>query len=230
MARGSARGLILLLIVFLSATGAARAGTLTFTDGGTLTGSFVYDITNGNVVSFNFTSTAGGTTSTWVNGVNSSGVLFFTNQDGDQGFGFDAVQPNQNTVDELDIVFSCVGTPNCALQATTGNSFAIATGAVSCPNPGGPGFCITSEEQFGVPETLNAVQLSPNQYYVVTTDPTCPSTDSCFTFTLSTIPAGTVFDGGSTGGGGGTGVPEPSTLVLSAFGLAAFALKKICLS
>jgi hypothetical protein len=40
--------------------------------------------------------------------------------------------------------------------------------------------------------------------------------------TLSTVPVGTVL----TGGGNNTGVPEPSTLLLSALGLGALALKR----
>jgi PEP-CTERM motif-containing protein len=210
------RRLIAALILSLSCgVGAAMASTLTFTDGGTLTGSFVYDTTTGTVVSFNFTATAGGVTSTYVNGVN-AGAIILSNQDGDQVFGFDAFQPTQNQTNELDIVFSCFGTPNCALQATTGNSFAITSGFPPCPNPGtATGFCIASGEQFNVPVGLAPeILLSSNQYYVVTVDPACPAGDTCHMLELSTTPSGTVFSGGGT-----PPVPEPSSLLLLGSGL-----------
>jgi hypothetical protein len=224
MVRAFPRAAVWVAVCLLLTAGVARAD-LTFTDGGTLTGSFVYDTTTGKVVSFNFTATAGGVTSTYVNGVNNgSGGVLVTNQNGDEVFAFDAIQPAQNQTDELDIVFSCFGTPNCALQATTGNSFAITSGPAPCPNPGGPGKCIASEEQFNVPVGVTPpVLLSPNQYYVVTVDPACPAGDTCHMLVLSTTPSGTVFSGG---GGTNTGVPEPSTLLLSALGFAAFALKR----
>jgi hypothetical protein len=214
-------------VVFLAAmlflgAGAALADTLTFTDGNTLTGSFVYDTTTNTVVSFNFTSAAGGSTTSFVNGVNSSSALVSNNQDGDQVFSFFSLEPAQQQVDELDIVLSCVGTANCAQQATTGNSFAITAGQPTC---GPTGFCIASGEQFNVPESLQQILLGSGQSFAIVTDPTCPATDSCFTLTLSSTSTGTVFDGG--GGGGNTSVPEPSTLVLTALGFGAFILKRV---
>jgi hypothetical protein len=50
-----------------------------------------------------------------------------------------------------------------------------------------------------------------------------------FTVALSTTSTGTVFSGGGTGnygGGGNTGVPEPSTPLLSALGLGGLALRR----
>lgn len=155
----------------------------------------------------------------------SSGAVVLTNQDGDQVFGFDSVQSNGN-VDELDIVLSCNGVLNCAKQATAGNSFAVPTGFPPCPNPGmTTGFCIASGLQHQVPGGLIPEDLISAGNFLTITDPTCPSTDSCFTMTLSTTSTGTVFSGGG-GGGNNNGVPEPSTLLLSALGLGALALKR----
>lgn len=187
----------------------AMADTLNFVDWNTVTGSFVYDATTNSVVSFDFTSTAGGGTSFVGNG----GIIV-NNQDGDQVFSFDSLQPAFGRTDELDIVLACGGVLNCAEQATTGNSFAIAAGNPTCPsNPSAAaGFCIASGQQFGVPETLSSDLLSGGNFITIT-DP--PSTDKVFTFTLSRTSTGTVFSGG------GGSVPEPGTLSLIVPGLVA---------
>ena len=232
MARGFARPLIFLVAVCLLAAAGARADTLTLENGGTVTGSFVYDATTNTVVSWNFTTTAGGGFGgeVYSNTNAGSGAISLTNQDGDQVFGFDAAQPATGEVDELDIVLSCNGTVNCATQATTGNSFAVTSGVPPCPNPGTTtGFCIASGLQNQVPGGLIPEDLIGPGNYITITDPACPGTDSCYTFTLATAATGTVFSGGgSNNNGGGNTVPEPGTLLLSALGLAAFALKRAC--
>src|SRR5260370_7720771 len=96
MARGFARVTICLAVLFLFAVGAAKASTINFVDGKTVTGSFVYDKTTNTVVSFGFLSTAGGPGgTTFQNGVNGGGPIVLNNQDGDPAFGFVAAQPNQ---------------------------------------------------------------------------------------------------------------------------------------
>jgi hypothetical protein len=228
MFRGLARVAVWLAALIFFPTGAAMADTLTLQNGGTVTGSFTYDATANSVVSFNFTTTAGGGfgNESYIGPVlGSSGAVVLTNQDGDQVFGFDSVQSNGN-VDELDIVLSCNGVLNCAQQAAAGNSFAVTTGFPQCPNPGTTtGFCIASGLQNQVPGGLIPEDLISAGNFLTITDPTCPSTDSCFTMTLSTTSTGTVFGGGG-GGGNNNGVPEPSTLLLSALGLGALALKR----
>lgn len=216
--------------------GSALADTLTLENGGTVTGSFTYDATTNAVLAWNFTTTAGGGfggENYLGPGVAGSGVVVLTNQDGDQVFGFDATQGATGEVDELDIVISCNGVINCAQQATAGNSFAITSGpnffpSASCPNLGtATGFCIASGLQNQVPGGLIPEDLIGPGNFITITDPTCPTTDSCFTMTLSSTSTGTVFSG-SGGGGGNNNVPEPSSLLLSVLGLAAFALRRAC--
>ena len=219
----AACGMLLLL------AGSAAADTLDFTNGGTLTGSFVYDATTNTIVSFDFTTTEGSGGSTFsgpVAGTSGGGIL--TNQDGDEVIFFDAFQPSQGVgqTDELDIVVSCGGVANCLQQATDGNSFAVVAGpntypSTSCPNAGAStGFCIASGEQFDVPECLGSscqVLLSGNNYITVH-DPPSPG-DTLFTMTLATTPIGTVYSGSESGGGGTVPAPEPSSMLMLSLGL-----------
>jgi len=231
MVRAFPRVAVFLAACLLLTAGVARADTLTLQNGGTVTGSFIYDMTTNSVVSFNFTTTAGGGfgNESYIGPVlGSSGAVVLTNQDGDQAFGFDDVQAN-GTVDELDIVLSCNGVANCAEQAISGNSYAVTAGSnmfpsASCPNNGTTtGYCIASGLQNQVPGGVIPEDFIGPGNFITITDPTCPGTDTCFTMTLSTTSTGTVFNGG---GGSNTGVPEPSTLLLSSLGFAALALKR----
>src|SRR5260370_17219413 len=108
MARGFARVTICLAVLFLFAVGAAKASTINFVDGKTVTGSFVYDKTTNTVVSFGFLITAGGPGgTTFQNGVNAGGALLLNNQDGDQAFGLVAAHPYKAAVaDDHIILFS----------------------------------------------------------------------------------------------------------------------------
>ncbi len=224
MVRGFTRTASLLAALILLAAGGAMADTLSLADGSTVTGSFIYDATTNSVVSFDFTTSGTATFGgeSFVGPVSqSSSAIVLNNLDGDQVFAFDSVQ-SSGFVDELDIVVSCGGVANCVNQATVGNSFAITAGQPTC---GTTGFCIASGIQNNVPESLSQDLMTGNNFITIT-DPVCPSTDHCYTLTLSTTSTGTVFSGNNNGGGGNTGVPEPSTLVLSALGFAALALKR----
>ena len=213
---------------FLLGVSSSRADTtLTFVDGNTVSGHFVYDATTNKIVSFAFTSTAfGGTTFDSSTG---AGAIVLSNQDGDQVLGFDAGQ-SYGAIGELDIVLSCGGVANCIAQASNGNSFGVTAGLPNCPDPNSAatGFCIESGQQYSVPECLGICEdaLASNQsIFLDVTDP--PGSDVLYTLTLNTVSTGTVFKGasGPTGGSGGN-VPEPGTLALSILGLAGAALKK----
>src|SRR5579862_6685837 len=104
MVRAFPRVAAWLAVCLFLAAGAARADSLSLVGGGTVNGSFVYDATNNSIVSFDFTTTAGGGfgNESYVGPsvAAGSGGTIVTNQDGDQVFSFDAAQ-SDGTVDEL---------------------------------------------------------------------------------------------------------------------------------
>lgn len=229
MARGITKNFVLLAILILLAAGSARANgvtlgteTLSFQDGSTVTGYFTLNTTNNTLTSWDFTTTAGtlfaAETFASSDAANAPSSLIVSNFNGDEVLAFEENQAD-GTRQELDIAIACGGTINCLTNANlaTPQSFALTTGTTPCPAPGNPGFCIVSGLQH-VPEGFGQNLLNPG--FLNLSDP-----PGSIAFNIDSTAANTVFNGGGTNN---NGVPEPSTLVLSALGLAAFALKRAC--
>jgi hypothetical protein len=223
MLRGLVRAAVWMAALVFFSTGAAMAdpintGTLTlfFQNGaGTATGFFIYDPATNQITSWDFQlsgSANGAYLASTYNSAdvanNAAGAIALPNSNGDQVFSFEENQPNQGGIrDEFDIVMACNGVPNCIANAAVGSSFSIVVSPVPCaPNALK---CIPSAEQLNVPNGPGERFLAGGFFTV--TDP-----NGLLAFNLS--PSG--------GGGTNTGVPEPSTLFLSALGFAAFALKR----
>lgn len=240
MVRAFPRVAVWLAVLLLATASAAMADstTLTFVDGNTVSGTFTYDVTTNQIVSWNFTSSEFSGTTFNSASVNSlcfgvpCGGISLTNQNGDIVFGFDSLQANGNT-DELDFVIACGGVANCVQNTLlaagngVGNSFAISSGTPTC-TPGVTGLCVPAGEQKDIFNCLGSSCLSllgPNQFLTVS-DPPSP-TDTLVTLTTSNVLVGNnLLSGGNNGGGGNNTVPEPSTVLLSALGLGALALKR----
>jgi len=193
-------------------------------DSGTLTGNFQLDST-GNPINWNLTTTDGTVTgSNYIPGdaanalgpeppiVAGSSYTFFD----DFSTGLNLGGSPLFNGGGLTIIVNCQGVANCLTQGTNGQYFSI-TGATetfvtwSCAVNGSN--CTPS---VAAPRTLD---VSGGAYINVTDPPSTP-----LAFTLDTNPLGTAWTPG--GGTGNNGVPEPSTLLLSALGLGALALKR----
>lgn len=247
MVRSLSRASVWLVVLFLFTSGAAIADTanLTFVDGSTVSGTFAYDVTTNQIISWNFVSSEFGGTSFNSASVNSlcfgvpCGGLALTNQNGDIVFGFDSFQPNANNgtgaTDELDLVISCGGVANCVqntlagLGHGVGNSFALTTGPVpfACSGNTTNGFCIASGEQQDIFNCLgsNCQALLAGNNFLTITDPPSPN-DVIVNMTLSSAAVGSVLNGNN-GGGVPPSVPEPSTVLLMAAGAGVLAILKL---
>jgi hypothetical protein len=196
-------------------------GSLSFTNGGTLTGNFVYDpnlfdpnapFNTAPFISWDLTTTAFGTTHRYVNTNTADGASagMLSNTDGDTVLSFfqvfDDVGGTRSTF-ELDIVLACGGTPNCFQFAAIDTAFTL-VGQHTCA----PGAlkCVSSGEQR--PNGFGHIFLNTGVLNV--TDP--PLNTLAFNVNSTIEPGFTLYTGGT---GGGTQVPEPSSLLLLAAGM-----------
>jgi hypothetical protein len=219
--------LLLAALMLMTASSAMANGvtlgteTLSFQDGSTITGYFTLNTANNTLTSWDFTTTAGtlfsAETFSSADTANAPSSLVASNFNGDEVLTFEENQADM-TRQELDIAISCGGVTNCLTNAnlTTPQSFALTVGSTPCPPPGTAGLCIVSGLQH-VPEGFGQELLAPG--FLNLSDP-----PGQVAFNISNSAANTVFTG--TGGTGNNTVPEPSTLLLSALGFAAFALKR----
>lgn len=188
-------------------------------DAGTLTGFFELDGT-GAVTNWNLTTTDGSVTGSNYtpadNGPSfypliTGGSYAFSDQIS-SGLTFGTTPLFNGGL--LTITVDCQGVANCLAQASAGQFFTI-TGATetyttwSCSDPTN---CTPS---VAAPRTLDV----SGGAFINVTDPV-----GGLALNLDTTAMGTAWTPGS--GTGNTGVPEPSTLLLSALGLGALALKR----
>jgi hypothetical protein len=186
-------------------------------DSGTLTGYFVLDST-GAITNWNLTTTTGTVTGSNYNPADNGpsfypiivgGTYVFSDQF-NSGLSLGTTPLFNGGL--LTLIVNCQGVANCLAQATSGQYFTLtgATETYTTWSCGSPSSCTPS---IAAPRTLDV----SGGAYINVTDPI-----GGLALNLDTSPIGTAW----TPGGGNTGVPEPSTLLLSSLGFAALALKR----
>jgi hypothetical protein len=224
---------IVLALVAFAPAGAALAtpiggtASLAFDNGGTLSGYFSFDptatILSKSVIDWQLTTTDFGTTTPHVynatNTTDGASSFVLSNDNADQVLSFFQVFQDgsvQSTF-ELDLTFACGGVANCITSGAQNVAFTLVGGLQTCPT--GTLVCISSGEQR--PNAFGQHFLNSGVLNV--TDP--PGTFA-FNVDSTLAPGFTLFTGGTgDNGGGGTEVPEPSTLLLFGAGALLSALR-----
>jgi hypothetical protein len=210
-----------------------RADTINFVgpNGGTLTGGFVYDATTNTFVSWNITVSAGQDS-----GGNQFSALTYSNTiagdtagpggfNGATFYDFSFFSPTGGNgtppfnARTLSLVVPGVSDSSISGVPAPGQTSQIQLVTFDSP------LAASADCGVGIPpvgaipcgaegQALGGRALQGPAFLTIT-DP--PGTDVTYGFTFTNVPSG---------GGGGTGVPEPSTLLLSSLGFAALALKR----
>jgi hypothetical protein len=195
-------------------------------DQGTLTGFFELDSTTGAINNWNLTTTDGSVTGSNYLPGNQNALLPASIIGGTEYVFSDQFNSGLSLGNTplfngglLTITVNCEGVSNCLAQASAGQFFTITGGTETFTT----WFCSSGGTSCSPSVAAPRILDVSSGAFINVTDPV-----GGLALNLDTTASGTAWTPGSgnPGGGGNTGVPEPSTLLLSALGLGGLALKR----
>ncbi|HUL35568.1 MAG TPA: PEP-CTERM sorting domain-containing protein [Candidatus Eisenbacteria bacterium] len=177
-----------------------------FSDGGAVSGTFTLDATTGAITAFDVATTAGSVLGAYTYDATNTVASYITSP-GEPTFP-DTLDFSSGTSPIYDLQFA-IG----ALSAT-GGAVTIFTVTSNCPGSGSLGGCSS--------ELVTTAHLGDNGCI----NDGSSNVRCLVSGTLSGTVEGSTGGNPGDNGGGNTDVPEPSSLLLTALGFAAFALKR----